>query len=310
MPDPIIMPEISRVTLPSGNQYQLKDLTARELIAELQRNAVFLGVTTTQLTEGETDPDITIDGETVTARTGDWTITSDEKKEFIYNGTFWQEFGDMSDLGSLAYKDTASGTYTPQGTISRPTLTGTQATITVTGTPAGTINEQSFTGDEATVNVSGTAQAQVFTGSPVDYTPAGTNSGGDVTLSKTNIQSITSVGTLPSAVMPTFTVSEETLIIGASSWDAGTLPTREQVSVAVDVDTITQPTFSGTAAQITAEGTNAASTVSASGTTTPTGTIEQAAFTGSELSSSGSYTPAGEISIPLFTGTEATITVS
>lgn len=260
MPDPILTPEISRVTLPSGNQYQLKDLKARELIAELQRNAVFLGVTTTQLTEGETDPDITIDGETVTARTGDWTITSDEKKEFIYNGTFWQEFGDMSDLGSLAYQDSASGTYTPTGSI----------------------NAQSFTGTEATVDVSGTASAQVFTGSPVDYTPVGTNSGGDVTLSKTNIQSITSVGTLPSATMPTFTVSEETLVISASSWDAGTLPTREQVSVATDIDTITQPIFTGTAAQITAEGTNASSTVTASGTTTPSGTIQQATFTGAE----------------------------
>ncbi|MBR1736534.1 MAG: hypothetical protein IJ736_05905, partial [Firmicutes bacterium] len=46
-----------------------------------------------------------------------------------------------SDLGSLAYKDSASGDYTPQGDISQPTFTGSQATITVSGTPTGNISK-------------------------------------------------------------------------------------------------------------------------------------------------------------------------
>ena len=212
--------------------------------------------------------------------------------------------------GDLAYKDTASANYTPAGTINAQAFTGTQATIEVEGTPEGTINSQAFTGDEATVNVTGTAAAQVFTGNPVNYTPAGTISGADVTVSKTSINSVTSPGTLPSATMPTYTVSNEVLIISAGSFDAGSLPTSEAVSVATDIDTITQPTFTGTQAQITAEGSNAASAVAASGTTTPTGTIEQAVFTGSTLESSGTYTPQGDVDQATFTGTQATITVS
>ena len=38
--------------------------------------------------------------------------------EFIYNGTTWQEFGDLSALGDLAYVDTAEGSYTPAGSVS------------------------------------------------------------------------------------------------------------------------------------------------------------------------------------------------
>lgn len=317
----IILPDIAQITLPTGSVYNLKDNKARELIAELQANAKFLGVTTTVLTEGSTTNPIEINGEDVTARTGDWTICDDEKKEFIFNGTFWQEFGDMSDLGSLAYKNSASGSYTPSGTVSQPSFTGTEATVSVTGTPSGTVSQPSFIGNEATVNVSGTADAQVFTGSPVSYTPAGTNSGGAVTLNTTTVNSITDVGTLPSCTLPTttlptYTVANEVLTITAGSttagsFSAGTLPTKgEDTTVATSVESFTQPTFSGTAATITAEGTNSTSSVSASGTTTPSGTVSQPTFTGSELTSSGEYTPSGTVSQPTFTGTAATITVS
>lgn len=38
--------------------------------------------------------------------------------EFIWDGKSWQELGSTSSIKSLAYKDSASATYTPQGTIS------------------------------------------------------------------------------------------------------------------------------------------------------------------------------------------------
>ena len=42
-------PYISKVTLPTGNSYDIKDAEARDLIAELQRNGKYLGITTTPL---------------------------------------------------------------------------------------------------------------------------------------------------------------------------------------------------------------------------------------------------------------------
>ena len=147
-------PYISKVTLPTGNSYDIKDAEARELIAELQRNGKYLGITTTPLTEGATTNPVTIDGESVTAKAGDWVITSDEKKEFIFNGTSWQEFGDMSDLGSLAYKDSASGTVSVPTSASSG-FTGTAATLKIT--PAGTNAASSVSfAAHTTKNVMGT----------------------------------------------------------------------------------------------------------------------------------------------------------
>lgn len=316
------MADISKITLPSGSQYNLKDQGARDLIAELEKKGKYLGKTTTDISDGSISNPISVEKEgvieQVTAIEGDWAIydkydgqTKLGTIESIWNGTTWQEFGDLSDMGSLAYKDSASGTYTPAGSVSTPSFTGTQATIQVEGTPSGSISAPQFTGDETTVNVSGTAQAQIFTGSPVDYTPVGTNTGGNVTLTYETVNSIESVGTLPSATMPTYTVENETLTITAGSFSAGTLPVKgADTTVAKDIDVITQPTFTGTKAQITAEGTNASSSVSASGTTTPSGTVSAPKFTGNALTSEGTYTPEGTNSKPSFVGTEATITVS
>lgn len=91
-----------------------------------------------------------------------------------------------SDLGDLAYKDSASGSFTPSGSVSQPSFSGTQATIAMSGTPAGSVAAPEIT----------------------------------VTPSTTTVNSITNVGTLPSL---TFTVTGENLAIG---WSAGTLPTK------------------------------------------------------------------------------------
>ena len=273
-------PDISKITLPSGSTYNLKDQTARELIAQLQENAVFMGVTTTALTEGSTTNPITINGEPVTARTGDWTITDDEKKEFIFNGTFWQEFGDMSDLGSLAYKDSASGTVDDYVTAGSGSFTGTAATIE--GTPEGDVSS-SFTGTALT--------------STGTLTPTGTVSTPTITITPTNttVNSITDVGTLPSATMPTYTVAEETLTITAGSFSAGTLPTKgaDTTVVASATATSSQPTFTGEQANVSVTG-------------TPEGSVSST-FTGDQFSIN--YTPTGSVDVTLTKGNK-TITVS
>lgn len=89
------------------------------------------------------------------------------------------------------------------------------------------------------------------------YTPEGSVSGTGVVvdLEKVNMQSVTSVGTLPSYTDATYTydADNETLTIGAAVFDAGTLPTQgEAINVATNISkvTVTDPTFTGTPATI------------------------------------------------------------
>ena len=58
------MPEISKITLPSGTTYDIKDATARSAIAG---GTSFLGITTTPLTDGASTSPIVIDNENVNA---------------------------------------------------------------------------------------------------------------------------------------------------------------------------------------------------------------------------------------------------
>ena len=112
--------------------YKVKDKTAREAIAALEGGSYFLGITTTPLADQSTTNPIMIDSEEKTATNGN--IAVYQKAEFIFNGTKWIEFGDLSSLGALAYKDTATGTYTPQGTIGAITPEGTIDTSETTAT--------------------------------------------------------------------------------------------------------------------------------------------------------------------------------
>ena len=57
------------------------------------------GVTTTALTDGcDTNP-ITINGESYTAVEGD--LVAYQSKEFLFNGTIWQELGDVSEVMTI-----------------------------------------------------------------------------------------------------------------------------------------------------------------------------------------------------------------
>ena len=123
------MADISKITLPSGTTYDIKDAVARASIAGGMH---FLGVTTTALTDGASTNPITIAGESVTAVAGDIVLYG--SKEFVFSSTDskWHEFGDQTGLGELAFKDTASGSFTPQGTVSTPTISVKTAGATTT----------------------------------------------------------------------------------------------------------------------------------------------------------------------------------
>ena len=55
----------------------------------------YLGVTITELSDGSNTNPITIDSEEVTAENADWVIYN--SKDFIFNGTVWQEVGDFEN---------------------------------------------------------------------------------------------------------------------------------------------------------------------------------------------------------------------
>ncbi|MBR6529623.1 MAG: hypothetical protein IKT62_06255, partial [Firmicutes bacterium] len=125
-------PLISQITLPSGTTYDIKDAKARADIATLQAYTDYIGVSSTTISDGGTEIP-TIGGETVTPSIGN--IVNYGSKEFIYNGTIWQEFGDLSalsdQLGELAYVDFDGVAVNASGTAEAQTFTGTTATYSI-----------------------------------------------------------------------------------------------------------------------------------------------------------------------------------
>lgn len=114
------MADISKITLPSGTTYNLKDEKARNDIQTIQSGLAggvkLIGTTTTPLTDGATTNPITINDNSVTAVAGN--LVRYNQGEYLFDGTSWAFMGDLSSLGDLAYKDSASGSFTPAGTIS------------------------------------------------------------------------------------------------------------------------------------------------------------------------------------------------
>lgn len=94
-----------------------------------QGGIVLVGETTTALTDGATTNPITVDGQSYTAQPNDAVIYGN--KEFLFDGTYWHEFGDMSGLGSAAYKDvpTSGDASTTQVVMGNDTRIGSIAGI-------------------------------------------------------------------------------------------------------------------------------------------------------------------------------------
>lgn len=335
------MPDISQVTILNGTTYNLKDAQARADIAAIEAaiagGVTFMGETTTALTDGATTSSIVINGSTVTAVKGYLVVYN--SKEFVYDGTKWIEMGDLSLIGDLGWKDTASGSYTPTGTVSKPTFTGTEANVTITVAdntsgnyqPKGTVSQPTFSGNSMTATgkftpegsiglttTNKTAEVSKAESGTATYTPEGTVAAPTISVmtagSTTTVNSITAVGTLPTL---TTTVANEVLTIG---FDAGTLPTKGANTTVKTGDAAyqaTAPTFTGTGARLvtgsiavptSATFTGTEGNISATGT--PTGTVTQPTFTGTKAQISGKTTATGSVSQPTFTGTAGTVTVS
>ena len=148
---------LSKLTLPvnvggtvQNVEYTIKDAEARQLIEDLGHALYWIGVTTTALTDGATTNPIQVNGESITAKLGG--MASYSGSEFVWNGTAWQELG-KNNFGALAFKSSASGDYTPAGTVNVTQAADTTDTVTPFGS-AGSLPEAYFTvsGETATFN--------------------------------------------------------------------------------------------------------------------------------------------------------------
>ena len=180
---------------------------------------------------------------------------------------------DSAEHDLHASKLTTARTITLSGDVSGSTTFDGSENVTINTTVAGAISSTSIT-------PAGTVSQPTFTGTAHSHTFAGksvTSEKPDTT-NVTTIYSITGVGSLPSHTYtaPSLTSSVEnqcltlTFNAGSHSFSAGTLPTREAISMpntnhthsvtatgtigsTTAGGTVSQPTFTGTAAEHTHE---------------------------------------------------------
>lgn len=328
------MPQISKITLPSGATYNLKDEQARSQIAALTGGdaVVFVGVSTTTLTDGGNEKP-TVEGEQKTPAPGQLFFYG--AQEFIYgNDSKWHALGSLETLGDLAYKDTASATYTPAGTVSQPTFTGSSSIVTITAAdntngnyqPKGTISQPSFTGSSSTftgkftpeggvtvttnATTNKTTTVSAAASGTATYTPEGSVStptifvktaGSTTTIKNPTSQTVakTVTAAAPGATAPAnaityYSVANETLSLYQLGYTTGDSITTSNV-------TVKNGDAAYEASQPNFTGTGArlvTGNISVPNTYTAT-------FTGTEGDVSTSGTPNGSVSQPTFTGTKA-----
>lgn len=190
------MADISEITLPSGVTYDIKDATARNDISMLKGSGTgamhYAGVTTTALANGSSTSPIKINETEYTPSNGDVVIYG--QLEFVWSTSDkkWHEFGSTGSLKGLAFKDSASASYTPAGSVSAPTVsvavnTAKVAPITGVGTLpnfTASVSNETLTlgfsagslptkGEEVTVATgikSASASAPAFTGTNATIT--------------------------------------------------------------------------------------------------------------------------------------------
>lgn len=133
---------------PTDVTYDIKDAYARERLESLSSALYWIGVTTTALSEGSTTNPILIGGNSVTASEG--AVAQYNETEFAWDGSEWQLLG-HGNLGALAYKNNASGSYTPAGTVN--VTQGDDSTTTVNSiTAIGTLPSFTVSGENMIFN--------------------------------------------------------------------------------------------------------------------------------------------------------------
>ena len=166
---------LSKLTLPvnvegtiTNVEYTIKDAEARQLIEEIGHALYWIGVTTDALTDGATTNPITVNGESVTAKLGG--MASYSGSEFVWNGSAWQELG-KNNFGALAFKSSASGSYTPAGQVDVTQAEDTTASVTPFGS-AGSLPAATWTVSGETATFAFDAGVLPSAGTAVDVVTA------------------------------------------------------------------------------------------------------------------------------------------
>lgn len=182
------MADISKITVPVlvegslvNTTFDIKDAGARQLINDLGNAVYWIGVTTNALTDGDTTNPITVNSESVTVKVGGMAQYSGE--EFVWNGSAWQSIG-KNNFGALAFKSSASGNFTPAGSVTSEITGGTNTTvnsITAVGTlPSFSVSGETLTYTPGTLPTKGDDTSVVTATGTVSSTFSGTQ--GSVTV--------------------------------------------------------------------------------------------------------------------------------
>lgn len=257
------MPDISSFVTPNNTEYTFKDSAAREAIAAMSGREWYIVTNDYDTPEGivwikdgveivgallasvETKskiyfvPQITEEGHDVYAE-----YVTVSPSEDVYE---WEKFGttdiDLSSLGALAYKDTATGTYTPNGSIS----------VSVASTTSTAVNVNSAASGVTTYTPEGTVSAPT-----VSLKTAG-NTGTIHNPTKTTVAK-TVVAAAPGAAFSAnavtyYSVEGEKLKLYQLGYTTGDSITTEDVTVKTgDAEyEATAPSFSGTGVHLETE---------------------------------------------------------
>ena len=319
-------PYISKITLPNGQSYDIKDQEARDLIASIVAGGLTFVVSadasnTPAGVKWEKDGNL-VEGELVASsatkayiylvpheKTGS---TVDYYREYVTVnfGTeqspvwAWEYLGntdiDLSDLGDLAYKDSASGSTTLATADSGAFSNGT-VTASATYTPAGNVS--------VTLTQTSTA-ANLTTG---DYTPEGSVSKPNITVTPSTASAVnkTADGTVSAGTAASFTQGTDQFT--APTWSA-TVPESAGVSTENLVFSFTAGSFQQGSDTFSANTPTSVTLPTFSSVTVMTGASAALAsapvFTGSKATDivvTGVSYDKATVGNTGFTGTEATI---
>lgn len=174
--------EISQLTIPvlvEGSivniTVDIKDAKARQDIEALGDSLYWIGVTTTALTDGSNTNPITVNGASVTAKRGG--MATYNGLEFAWNGSAWQAMG-HNNFGALAFKSSASGSYTPSGSVNvtkgQDSKINVYSITNVGALPSFSIDGETLVFTQGTLPTKGSAQSVVSASGSVSATFSGT----------------------------------------------------------------------------------------------------------------------------------------
>ena len=256
------MPDISVWVSPNNTEYNFKDSAAREAIAAINGREWYVvtnaadtpygvtwdnnGTTITGTLVASADtkskiyfvPAVTEEGKDIYS---EWVTVSPTANTYV-----WEKFGttdiNVSSLGALAYKNTASGSFTPAGTIAVNAASGQGTSYT----PEGEVQVNAASGSGTSYTPEGTVSAPAISVASAGTTATVKNPTKQ-TVAKT-IQTAAPGASAPSNAITYFAVEGEKLKMYQIGYETGDSITTEDVTVKTGDASYeaSAPSFSGT----------------------------------------------------------------